>query len=853
MPANRPDVPLGAISGNFGESPIEPMLVVNSTEPGNIAVSSEEGLRLTTNAGASFSSPVLFKPPPGATRGDDTDLQFDGQGRLFWSNRVGASGSGVAVSQIDPATGASIRSTLVSRGSNDDKPFMAIDTNPASPFFNNIYVVWSRIGGGTSQIFFSRSTDQAVTWSKPFQVSDPAVASTLFPSDVTVAPNGDVYVAYHLQPSLPAPPRKNPDGTTGQTIVLRSTDGGISFPQKSLAFNPGESDVTYNFQFAERTIPGTRFYTGGSGQPWILADPIRPGNVYVVTADDPTNGVGAPYSRISFARSTDNGQTWSFPQLAGMIAPLDGDSFQLFPTAAIDPFGNIAVAWYDNRRGLTNRSGRFLLDVFATYSSDGGLTWATPFQGNEATNPFDPDPGVPTFNNGPPPTTWIGEYFSIALFGGTVYLAWNGNTFSSAGTPVSEQVWFSSFALSGTLTVTGTPGDDNITVRSMAGNPDFVEVLVNGRREYVGLWSALTGITVAATAGNDTVNIEDIAAGVPLTVNLGDGRDTVNLSPTAQNLSTLAGTVTINGGSGSDTLNLFDQASSENENYTFTSSAAARPAMATVTYLNLANVALTTGSGTDTITMQSTQAGTAVAVNGGGSTDTLVGSAVENTWAITGSNAGTLSSASIAGLVTFSSVQNLVGGPANNRFVFSDGAGVSGNLDGGGGTNTLDYSAYTGNVIVNLQLNSATGVGGGVANIQNVTGGGGPGYNILVGNGGNVLRGGNGRNLLIAGARASTLLGGTGENILIGGTTSYDMMPEKLMAILDYWTGTDDYDTRVFNLSHGISLPLLDATTVTGNGGGNTLTGGAGRTLFYGNVALDIYDWDPLTETFIAV
>ena len=188
-PANRPDVPLGTISRNFGGSPIEPMLAVNNIEPGNIAVSSEEGVRLTTNAGATFIRPVFFKPPPGATLGDDTDLQFDGQGRLFWSNRVGASGSGISVSQIDPATGANVTSTLVSRGSNDDKPFMAIDTNPGSPFFNNIYVVWTRIGGPTqSQIFFSRSTDQAVTWSTPLQLSDATVASIVFPSDVSAAP-----------------------------------------------------------------------------------------------------------------------------------------------------------------------------------------------------------------------------------------------------------------------------------------------------------------------------------------------------------------------------------------------------------------------------------------------------------------------------------------------------------------------------------------------------------------------------------------------------------------------------------------------------------------------------------------
>jgi Ca2+-binding RTX toxin-like protein len=325
----------------------------------------------------------------------------------------------------------------------------------------------------------------------------------------------------------------------------------------------------------------------------------------------------------------------------------------------------------------------------------------------------------------------------------------------------------------------------------------------------------------------------------------------------AQNLSSLAGAVTIYGGSASDTLNVFDQASSDNEDYTLTSSTLDRPGMATVTYFNLARVALTTGSGADTSTVQSAAAGTAVAITGGGGIDTLAGPAPDNTWDITGSDTGTLSSASIAGLVTFSFVQNLTGGPANNRFVFHDGASLLGDLEGGGGTNTLDYSAYTGTVIVNLPLHAATGVGGQIADIQVVFGGsdGTAGsYNILVGNGGNVLTGGSDRpNLLIAGSSSSTLQGGEDDDILVGGTTLYDRNPDELLAIMDYWTGTDDYDTRVFNLTHGIGVPLLDATTVAGNGGGNTLFGGAGQDLFYGSLALDMYDWDPLKETFIAV
>src|SRR5262245_17316531 len=57
---------------------------------------------------------------------------------------------------------------------------------------------------------------------------------------------------------------------------------------------------------------------------------------------------------------------------------------------------------------------------------------------------------------------------------------------------------------------------------------------------------------------------------------------------------------------------------------------------------------------------------------------------------------------------------------------------------GGGGTNTLDYTAYPGDLLVNLYPGSATGVAGGalgkVFSVGNLTGG--PGNDILVGNGG---------------------------------------------------------------------------------------------------------------------
>jgi hypothetical protein len=251
-------------------------------------------------------------------------------------------------------------------------------------------------------------------------------------------------------------------------------------------------------------------------------------------------------------------------------------------------------------------------------------------------------------------------------------------------------------------------------------------------------------------------------------------------------------------------------------------------------------------------------------VIGAGGNNTLVGSDSANTWAVTGRNAGTLTGPAYATAVAFASVQNLTGGPANDTFRLSDGQGVDGSIDGGGGTNTLDYSAYRTSVLVDLNplVQLATGVVGYVSNIQNVLGSGGGAagnYNLLVGSGGNVLIGGNGRrNLLIAGASASTLVGGDDDDILIGGTTAYDTDLRSLLAVMVQWARTDvGYDVRVANLLNGAGAPLLDGTTVFGNGGGNTLTGYGGgrseRNLFFGNLDLDGYDWYPGLETFISV
>jgi Ca2+-binding RTX toxin-like protein len=165
----------------------------------------------------------------------------------------------------------------------------------------------------------------------------------------------------------------------------------------------------------------------------------------------------------------------------------------------------------------------------------------------------------------------------------------------------------------------------------------------------------------------------------------------------------------------------------------------------------------------------------------------------------------------------------------------------------------LDYSAYTTHVSVNLATHTATGVGGGVFNIQGVIGG----------KGGNVLIGGSGRDLLIAGPGRSVLQAGSGEAILIGGTTVWDTNVAALDAILAEWSHTYDpfnplldYQIRVAHLEHGGGLNspfLLNPKTVHSNGAHNVLTTGLGLDfVFFG--ALDKLPHPPRPgEVFVKV
>ncbi len=148
---------------------------------------------------------------------------------------------------------------------------------------------------------------------------------------------------------------------------------------------------------------------------------------------------------------------------------------------------------------------------------------------NDPANPFDPDVDAarrfPTPQNancdatpGSTETCRIGEYYAIDNYGGTAYLAWNGNTYDGGGSPIDQTLYYSSFAIGGSATIDGdadgAANNDNFTLRAVAGSPEIVEVFAdlggaNEQRLYAGLLEGLVGgLTINGHQGDDSLTID---------------------------------------------------------------------------------------------------------------------------------------------------------------------------------------------------------------------------------------------------------------------------------------------------------------------------------------------------------
>jgi Ca2+-binding RTX toxin-like protein len=404
--------------------------------------------------------------------------------------------------------------------------------------------------------------------------------------------------------------------------------------------------------------------------------------------------------------------------------------------------------------------------------------------------------------------------------------------------------------------------------------------------------------TLVGGAGNDTASYTGAAAGVAVSLALqGTAQNTgitgIDTLSGFQNLQgsvfndTLTGDATENvlsGGDGDDTLNpgantggtvdLLDGGAGSDTasfaGYTANVTASLNDAtdgIATVGGVQIAvlrNIEnLTGGDGNDVLTGNAN----ANVIDGGLGDDVLNGGAGLDTVSFGGTTGVTVDlsvqTAQNTGvgndtIIGFENVRtgsgaDTITGDANDN-IFFDGGGVD-TYTGGNGIDTVDYSAATSAVTVNLNTITAqnTGTFGGrdaIREIENVTGAAAFANNLTGGNTTvNQLVGGAAADFLVGGGLGDTLIGGAGTDVIFGdyintfntGTTTADGNDvleggagnDSLIGGMgnDILRGGDGDDILVGGIANGSSAGL--STVFTNDGGDDTYDGGDGTDIAY--------------------
>jgi hypothetical protein len=157
-------------------------------------------------------------------------------------------------------------------------------------------------------------------------------------------------------------------------------------------------------------------------------------NIYMLASVQPfgaTNG-----DDVNFVRSTDGGLTFSAP-LRINDDPVNHNKWHWFGTLAVAANGRIDSVWLDTRNAANNTDSQ----LFYSWSTDGGVTWAPNVPVSDSFNPF---LGYPQQNK-------LGDYITI------VSDETGGNVAYAATFNGEQDVYYVRVSPSGGPTPTPTP------------------------------------------------------------------------------------------------------------------------------------------------------------------------------------------------------------------------------------------------------------------------------------------------------------------------------------------------------------------------------------------------------------
>src|SRR6058998_1655970 len=225
-----------------------------------------------------------------------------------------------------------------------------------------------------SGIQFQRSTDGGITWQAPIIIPAGPTDGTL-----DVDTNGNLFI-----------------GGEGSTLnsfsCVRSSNAQIGNQ------TPSFDQVTQHINMGGDLSGGGINPAGLDGMLFLAID--RSGGptnnyIYMLASVVPS---GRSTTDVMFVRSTDGGLTFSAPHKIN-DDPVNPSKWHWFGTLSVAPNGRIDSVWYDTRNAANNTDSQ----LFYSWSTDGGVTWAPNVAVSNSFNPFE---GYPNQDK-------IGDYITI--------------------------------------------------------------------------------------------------------------------------------------------------------------------------------------------------------------------------------------------------------------------------------------------------------------------------------------------------------------------------------------------------------------------------------------------------------
>lgn len=297
----------------------------------------------------------------------------------------------------------------------EDKEHIAVDTDPESPYYGRLYIVWMRFsntGGEGSGIMSSYSDNQGVTWSEPVNIYP---GSGQF-SQVRVGPGGIVYLSFST----------GIGADIGNHVFYRSLDGGDTYDGVSLV------SEFYSYPYNSDGRPSVKGDDGFRVYPVTAFDVDRSsGRIHFVYCSW-NNFAGSIY----YVFSDDRGETWSQPLLVGTNHPdnpvVERDRFM--PWVTVDQQNRIPYVFYYSSE---DDPDNIMTSVFRLVLDEKGDEIPRRIGGAS----FDP---MLLTNNGNNALPFLGDYIGCDAFDSVFAAAWTenrpnrtvGDVFAAVMTPV---------------------------------------------------------------------------------------------------------------------------------------------------------------------------------------------------------------------------------------------------------------------------------------------------------------------------------------------------------------------------------------------------------------------------------